>query len=114
MLLQYLALAYGAALAVGSPVPDPDPQLSLPPLIPTIPGITDPIVSNAPPLPILQVPTPPLASGPFTGSNIRPKKIGYFWTGAGDNEHAGKKMRGVKNTKDANSPRLSGNIQSRR
>ncbi|PMD26393.1 hypothetical protein NA56DRAFT_676756 [Hyaloscypha hepaticicola] len=63
MLLQYFALAYGAALAVGSPVPDPEPQLSLPPLIPSIPD-------------------------PFTGSNIKPKKIGYFWTGAGDNEHA--------------------------
>jgi len=91
MLLQYLALAYGAALTVGSPVPDPEPQLSLPPLIPTIPGVTDPIVSNAPPLPILQVPTPPLASDPFTGSQIKPKKIGYFWTGAGDNEHAGER-----------------------
>ncbi|PMD35098.1 hypothetical protein L207DRAFT_638544 [Hyaloscypha variabilis F] len=88
MLLQYLALAYGAALTVGSPVPDPEPQISLPPLIPSVPGVTDPIVSNAPPLPILQVPTPPLASDPFTGSNITPKKIGYFWTGAGDNEHA--------------------------
>ena len=37
------------------------------PLIPSIPIITDPIASNAPPLPILQVPTPPLASPPFTG-----------------------------------------------
>ena len=64
--------------------------LSLPPLFPSIPGVTEPIASNAPPLPILQVPTPPLDSPPFTPSNIRPKKIGYFWTGAGDNEHAGK------------------------
>ncbi|KAH6674223.1 hypothetical protein B0J14DRAFT_589553 [Halenospora varia] len=75
-----------AALVLASPVPDP--QLSLPPLIPTIPGITDPIVSTAPPLPVLQVPTPPLVSPPFTGSDIRPKKIGYFWTAAGDNQHA--------------------------
>lgn len=61
--------------------------LSLPPLIPSIPGVTEPLASNAPPLPILQVPTPPLASPPFTASNIKPKKIGYFWTGAGDNLH---------------------------
>ena len=102
MLVQYLALAYGAALTVGSPVPDPEPQFSLPPLIPTIPGITDPIVSNAPPLPILQVPTPPLASDPFTGSQLKPKKIGYFWTGAGDNEHAGKQNQTINHSKDTN------------
>ena len=63
--------------------------LSLPPLIPSIPGVTEPLSNNAPPLPILQVPTPPLSSPPFTPSNIKPKKIGYFWTGAGDNKHAG-------------------------
>jgi selenium-binding protein 1 len=61
--------------------------ISLPPLIPAIPGVTEPLASNAPPLPILQVPTPPLDSPPFTASNIKPKKIGYFWTGAGDNQH---------------------------
>ncbi|KAJ5330621.1 hypothetical protein N7476_000404 [Penicillium atrosanguineum] len=61
--------------------------ISLPPLIPTIPGVTEPLTSNAPPLPVLQVPTPPLESPPFTPSNIRPKKIGYFWTGAGDKFH---------------------------
>lgn len=61
--------------------------LSLPPLIPAIPGVTEPLASNAPPLPILQVPTPPIDSPPFEVSNIRPKKIGYFWTGAGDNHH---------------------------
>jgi hypothetical protein len=60
--------------------------LSLPPLIPSIPGVTVPLASNAPPLPILQVPTPPLDSPPFTSSDIKPKKIGYFWTGAGDNQ----------------------------
>lgn len=53
-----------------------------------IPGVTEPLASNAPPLPILQIPTPPLPSPPFTPSNIKPKKIGYFWTGAGDNIHA--------------------------
>lgn len=63
--------------------------LSLPPLIPSIPGVTEPLTENSPPLPILQVPTPPLESPPFTASNLKPKKIGYFWTGAGDNEHAG-------------------------
>jgi hypothetical protein len=106
MLAQVLAIAYGAALVVGSPVPDP--QLSLPPLIPSIPIITDPIVSNAPPLPILQVPTPPLASPPFTGSDIKPKKIGYFWTGAGDNEHAGEKERELIYHIKANTLRLFG------
>lgn len=61
--------------------------LSLPPLIPTIPGVTEPLSSDTPPLPILQVPTPPLDSPPFTPSNIRPKKIGFFWTASGDNQH---------------------------
>ncbi|CAM1511982.1 Fc.00g094950.m01.CDS01 [Cosmosporella sp. VM-42] len=61
--------------------------LSLPPLIPAIPGVTEPLASNAPPLPILQVPTPPLDSPSFPVKNIKPKKIGYFWTGAGDNQH---------------------------
>ncbi|KAK7421190.1 hypothetical protein QQX98_002320 [Neonectria punicea] len=61
--------------------------LSLPPLIPSIPGVTVPLAENAPPLPVLQVPTPPLDSPPFEVSNIKPKKIGYFWTGAGDNKH---------------------------
>ncbi|ODM20032.1 hypothetical protein SI65_05018 [Aspergillus cristatus] len=61
--------------------------LSLPPLIPSIPGVTDVLTENAPPLPILQVPTPPLESPPFTPSDIKPKKIGYFWTGSGDKQH---------------------------
>ncbi|EYE98608.1 uncharacterized protein EURHEDRAFT_493346 [Aspergillus ruber CBS 135680] len=61
--------------------------LSLPPLIPSIPGVTEVLTENAPPLPILQVPTPPLESPPFTPSDIKPKKIGYFWTGSGDKEH---------------------------
>lgn len=61
--------------------------LSLPPLIPAIPGVTEPLIGAAPPLPILQIPTPPLDSPPFEVSNIKPKKIGYFWTGAGDNHH---------------------------
>lgn len=56
-------------------------------MIPSIPGVTEPLGSNAPPLPILQIPTPPIDSPPFTGANIKPKKIGYFWTGAGDNIH---------------------------
>lgn len=63
--------------------------LSLPPLIPSIPGVTEPLTTNAPPLPILQVPTPPLDSPPFTPSNIKPKKIGYFWTGSADKFHKG-------------------------
>lgn len=76
-----------AAVVVGNPLPQSLPGISLPPLIPAIPGVTDPIANNAPPLPILQVPTPPLASPPFVGSNIKPKKIGYFWTASGDNKH---------------------------
>ncbi|KAK0621764.1 hypothetical protein B0T17DRAFT_495011 [Bombardia bombarda] len=63
-------------------------DISLPPLIPLIPGVTEPLSENAIPLPILQLPTPPLPSEPFTPSQLRPKKIGYFWTGAGDNKHA--------------------------
>jgi len=86
----FYVLAALSALAIANSLPDP--QLSLPPLIPSIPGVTEPLASNAPPLPILQVPTPPLPSPPFTPSNIRPKKIGYFWTGAGDNIHAGKSL----------------------
>ena len=81
-----------AALSRASPVPEaaPAPQgISLPPLIPYIPGVTPPISSNAPPLPIIQVPTPPLASPPFTASNIKPKKIGYFWTASGNNQNKG-------------------------
>ena len=46
--------------------------------------VAEPLNGIVPPLPILQVPTPPKASPPFTGANIRPKKIGYFWTGPGD------------------------------
>lgn len=82
-------LASFAVAAWANPVPDPEPQLSLPPLIPKIPGVTEALTENAPPLPVLQVPTPPLDSPPFVGSELKPKKIGYFWTGAGDNEHAG-------------------------
>lgn len=74
------------AVALTSPVavPDPNPQLSLPsqPINPPEGLKLNP--------PILQLPTPPLASPPFQGSDIKPKKIGYFWTGAGDNQHAGK------------------------
>lgn len=62
-------------------------QLSLPPLIPSIPGVTEPLNDLAPPLPILQIPTPALDSPFFPVKNIKPKKIGYFWTGAGDNKH---------------------------
>ncbi|KAJ5559061.1 hypothetical protein N7535_009074, partial [Penicillium sp. DV-2018c] len=61
--------------------------LSLPPLIPSIPGVTELLYDVVPPLPILQVPTPAKDSPPFTPSNIKPKKIGYFWTGAGDKAH---------------------------
>jgi hypothetical protein len=81
-------LPFIVSAALAGLLASPAGALSLPPLIPSIPGVTEPLASNAPPLPILQVPTPPLASPPFTASNIKPKKIGYFWTGAGDNIHA--------------------------
>lgn len=75
-----IAVLSGLAVQVAS--------LSLPPLIPSIPGVTEPLASNAPPLPVLQVPTPPLESPPFTANTtIKPKKIGYFWTGSGDKLH---------------------------
>jgi hypothetical protein len=58
-------------------------------IIPSIPGVTEPLASNAPPLPVLQLPTPPIPDTITVPlSNIKPKKIGYFWTGAGDNIHA--------------------------
>lgn len=68
----------------------PVSSLSLPPLIPSIPGVTEALANIVPPLPVLQVPTPALESPPFTPSDIKPKKIGYFWTAAGDNQHKGK------------------------
>ena len=91
MVLVPVAIGGMLGLALASPFPEanPEAQISLPPLIPSVPGFTDPIAQNAPPLPVLQVPTPPLASPPFQGSDIKPKKIGYFWTGAGDNQHKG-------------------------
>jgi hypothetical protein len=86
-LLSLLVAHVAASPTKVSEVEKRDPQLSLPPLIPSIPGVTDPLVSILPPLPILQPPTPPLESPPFEVENIKPKKIGYFWTGAGDNHH---------------------------
>ena len=56
-------------------------------LIPAIPGVTEALGNIVPPLPILQAPTPALPSEPFSGSDIKPKKIGYFWTGSGDDKH---------------------------
>lgn len=83
--------AFAGILALAAALPNQSPtkrQISLPPLIPAIPGVTEPLSSNAPPLPILQAPTPPLPEVPYTPSNIKPKKVGYFWTGSGDNQHA--------------------------
>ncbi|PPJ60664.1 hypothetical protein CBER1_11235 [Cercospora berteroae] len=62
-------------------------SLSLPPLLPKLEAL-DPIYAAAPPLPILQLPTPPLTTPGYFGSDIRPRKIGYFWTAAGDNVHS--------------------------
>lgn len=103
------------ALAAASPLAEPDPLEGIPPLIPSVPGFTDPISSLAPPLPVLQVPTPALTSPPFQGSDIKPKKIGYFWTGAGDNNHAGMSFKSPRRflvlTKSS-FPRFFGNLQS--
>ncbi|KAB8338853.1 hypothetical protein FH972_021797 [Carpinus fangiana] len=87
-----VAISFGkASFAAGSLAL---PQISIPgSLIPSIPGVTEPLSNNNIPLPVLQLPTPPLDSPPFTPSNIRPKKIGYFWTAAGDNKHKGKRRR---------------------
>lgn len=78
----------GSVIASALASPFPEPQLSLPPLIPESPA-SGTIIGALPPGVILQPPTPPLASPPFVGSDIKPKKIGYFWTGAGDNNHKG-------------------------
>ncbi|KAL2208236.1 hypothetical protein CC79DRAFT_1334017 [Sarocladium strictum] len=86
MSLLFLTTLLGS-LAAASPATQDKRQISLPPLIPSIPGVTEPLNDLVPPLPILQVPTPPLDSPPFEVENIKPKKIGYFWTGAGDNKH---------------------------
>lgn len=95
--LKLFTVSHLAALAAAGPQVGPAVEgyskrsplgISLPPLIPAIPGVTIPLLPDAaPPLPILQIPTPPLDSEPFEVQNIRPKKIGYFWTGAGDNHH---------------------------
>jgi selenium-binding protein 1 len=86
-ILGYLA-TFGSATPTNTGTTKRSPLgISLPPLIPSIPGVTEPLASNAPPLPILQLPTPALESPPFTASDIKPKKIGYFWTGSGDNLH---------------------------
>ncbi|KAM3498587.1 hypothetical protein MY10362_008107 [Beauveria mimosiformis] len=92
MILSSVALVLASQLvakAAASPAVSKRSPLgiSLPPLIPSIPGVTEPLVDAAPPLPILQLPTPPLDSLPFETKNLQPKKIGYIWTGAGDNHH---------------------------
>ena len=45
---------------------------------------------------VLQDSIPPLDSPPFTPSSIRPKKIGYFWTGAGDKQYRGKYLADLR------------------
>ncbi|KAK6522433.1 hypothetical protein TWF281_002994 [Arthrobotrys megalospora] len=81
-------LALHATFALTSPVPKPDP-LSIPgSLIPPIPIVKELLPSLAPPLPILRVPTPPITSPQFVSSNLKPKKLGYFWTGPGNIAYA--------------------------
>jgi selenium-binding protein 1 len=79
-----LSLAVASFAGLASAIP----QISLPPLIPAIPGVTEILDSTAPPLPILQIPTPALPSPPHAvNTTLRPKKIGHFWTGSGDKNH---------------------------
>ena len=82
-------LSVALFLSVVTAAPNPVPQISLP-TIPSIPGVTEPLGTAAPPGIILQPPTPPLPDPVpnYTPSEIKPKKIGFFFAGAGDNEHA--------------------------
>ena len=87
MPFEKLSLALLWAVVVASP--HLNPQVSLP-TIPSMPGVTVPLASAAPPGIILQPPTPALPdSDPnYTPSDIQAKKIGFFFASAGDNEHA--------------------------
>ena len=84
-----LAIAYLAAHASAAPQGGGIGPLPPLPIGTGVPGFPDPIDPSTPPLPVLVLPTPPLESPPFEGSDLKPKKIGYFWTGAGDKDHAG-------------------------
>lgn len=76
------------AVAVLLGITSAAPQVSLPPLIPAIPGVTEPLGDIVPPLPILQFPTPPLDSPSHAvNTTLKPKKVGHFWTGSGDKNH---------------------------
>lgn len=79
-----LALAALASVVLANPVPD----LSLPPLVPYIPGISELLYNVVPPLPILQAPLPPLPAPTIPSSDLKPKKVGYFWTGSADQRYA--------------------------
>ncbi|OBT97007.1 hypothetical protein VE01_04917 [Pseudogymnoascus verrucosus] len=79
-----LALAALASVAFANPVPD----LSLPPLIPYISGISELLYQVVPPTPILQAPLPPIPAAKIPSSNLKPKKVGYFWTGSADQRYA--------------------------
>lgn len=83
--MSYSKLSWAAAMVrLASALP----QISLPPLIPSIPGVTTPLGAIVPPLPVLQVPTPPLDSPSHAvNTTLHPKKIGHFWAGAGDKNH---------------------------
>lgn len=64
-------------------------QFSLPPVIPAAGPLPELTNAVAPPLPVLQIPTPPLPNpGSTVNDTIRPRKFAYVWTGAGDNKHA--------------------------
>lgn len=87
MIFKKLCLAISVGVTVAWP--SPEPQVSIP-AIPSIPGVTEPLGTAAPPGIILQPPTPPLPDPDpnYTPSEIEPKKIGFFFAAAGDNEHA--------------------------
>ena len=92
--MAFKELTFAVLLGLVAAVPNPNPQISLP-TIPSIPGVTVPLASAAPPGIILQPPTPALPDPDpnYTPSEIKAKKIGFFFTGAGDNEHAVRKCQ---------------------
>lgn len=56
-------------------------------LIPKIGNVTDALQNILGDGIILQPPTPPVDAAPFPKSNIKPKKLAYFWTGSNDRKH---------------------------
>ncbi|KAK6496023.1 hypothetical protein TWF481_002051 [Arthrobotrys musiformis] len=53
-----------------------------------IESVKDVLYGLIPTLPIVRPPLPPVSSPPFTSSSLKPKKLGYFWTGPGNIKYA--------------------------